>query len=314
MRIPDGRRTGRPAVGATGGARAHAWRATPLDPFLLKRLALATRHARPAERDRLRVGADPARRRRAQRARGRSHAGSVDAFNNSSASTASVVSAVPRLDRRCLRGDIGKSYNSARVRACDPARGRCRSRSSSPLRVRAHGAARAGGRLVAALGRSPARPHHQPRRPLADGRAGVRLRLVLIVVFGVVAGLAPGHRGLAGGRGLLTQLGTCCCRARARRRAVRLRRAHGARGDDRGPRRRLHAHGLPQGPRHRQVSSKPRAAQRAAADDRGRGYADGYLLGGLVDRRELFNYPGIGQEIVRHAVLKDFPVVQAGRS
>ena len=30
----------------------------------------------------------------------------------------------------------------------------------------------------------------------------------------------------------------------------------------------------------------------------------------IVERA--FNYPGMGQEIVSHAVLKDFPVVQAG--
>ena len=38
----------------------------------------------------------------------------------------------------------------------------------------------------------------------------------------------------------------------------------------------------------------------------------GYLLGGIVIVERAFNYPGMGQEIVRHAVLKDFPVVQAG--
>jgi peptide/nickel transport system permease protein len=38
----------------------------------------------------------------------------------------------------------------------------------------------------------------------------------------------------------------------------------------------------------------------------------GYLLGGLVIVERAFNYPGMGQEIVNHAVLKDFPVVQAG--
>jgi peptide/nickel transport system permease protein len=38
----------------------------------------------------------------------------------------------------------------------------------------------------------------------------------------------------------------------------------------------------------------------------------GYLLGGLVVVEKAFNYPGMGQEIVSHAVLKDFPVVQAG--
>jgi peptide/nickel transport system permease protein len=38
----------------------------------------------------------------------------------------------------------------------------------------------------------------------------------------------------------------------------------------------------------------------------------GYLLGGLVIVERAFNYPGMGQEIVSHAVLKDFSVVQAG--
>ena len=38
----------------------------------------------------------------------------------------------------------------------------------------------------------------------------------------------------------------------------------------------------------------------------------GYLLGGLVIVERAFNYPGMGQEIVNHAVLKDFSVVQAG--
>ncbi len=38
----------------------------------------------------------------------------------------------------------------------------------------------------------------------------------------------------------------------------------------------------------------------------------GYLLGGLVIVERAFNYPGMGQEIVNHAVLKDFTVVQAG--
>jgi peptide/nickel transport system permease protein len=38
----------------------------------------------------------------------------------------------------------------------------------------------------------------------------------------------------------------------------------------------------------------------------------GYLLGGLVIVERAFNYPGLGQEIVSHAVLKDFAVVQAG--
>jgi peptide/nickel transport system permease protein len=38
----------------------------------------------------------------------------------------------------------------------------------------------------------------------------------------------------------------------------------------------------------------------------------GYLLGGLVIVERAFNYPGMGQEIVSHAVLKDFPVVEAG--
>jgi peptide/nickel transport system permease protein len=38
----------------------------------------------------------------------------------------------------------------------------------------------------------------------------------------------------------------------------------------------------------------------------------GYLLGGLVIVERAFNYPGLGQEIVSHAVLKDFSVVQAG--
>ena len=38
----------------------------------------------------------------------------------------------------------------------------------------------------------------------------------------------------------------------------------------------------------------------------------GYLLGGLVIVERAFNYPGLGQEIVAHAVLKDFPVVEAG--
>jgi peptide/nickel transport system permease protein len=38
----------------------------------------------------------------------------------------------------------------------------------------------------------------------------------------------------------------------------------------------------------------------------------GYLLGGLVIVERAFNYPGLGQEIVNHAVLKDFTVVQAG--
>lgn len=38
----------------------------------------------------------------------------------------------------------------------------------------------------------------------------------------------------------------------------------------------------------------------------------GYLLGGLVVVEKAFNYPGMGQEIVAHAQLKDFPVVQAG--
>ncbi|MDX6538087.1 MAG: peptide/nickel transport system permease protein [Gaiellales bacterium] len=38
----------------------------------------------------------------------------------------------------------------------------------------------------------------------------------------------------------------------------------------------------------------------------------GYLLGGLVIVERAFNYPGLGQEIVNHAVLKDYTVVQAG--
>jgi peptide/nickel transport system permease protein len=38
----------------------------------------------------------------------------------------------------------------------------------------------------------------------------------------------------------------------------------------------------------------------------------GYLLGGLVIVERAFNYPGLGQEIVNHAVLKDYAVVQAG--
>ena len=38
----------------------------------------------------------------------------------------------------------------------------------------------------------------------------------------------------------------------------------------------------------------------------------GYLLGGLVIVERAFNYPGLGQEIVNHAVLKDYSVVQAG--
>jgi peptide/nickel transport system permease protein len=38
----------------------------------------------------------------------------------------------------------------------------------------------------------------------------------------------------------------------------------------------------------------------------------GYLLGGLVVVEKAFNYPGMGQEIVSAAVLKNFPVVQAG--
>jgi peptide/nickel transport system permease protein len=38
----------------------------------------------------------------------------------------------------------------------------------------------------------------------------------------------------------------------------------------------------------------------------------GYLLGGLVIVERAFNFPGMGQEIVSHAVLKDFSVVQAG--
>src|SRR5258705_8853981 len=38
----------------------------------------------------------------------------------------------------------------------------------------------------------------------------------------------------------------------------------------------------------------------------------GYLLGWLVIVERAFNYPGLGQEIVNHAVLKDFSVVQAG--
>jgi peptide/nickel transport system permease protein len=38
----------------------------------------------------------------------------------------------------------------------------------------------------------------------------------------------------------------------------------------------------------------------------------GYLLGGLVIVERAFNYPGFGQEIVNHAVLKDYSVVQAG--
>jgi peptide/nickel transport system permease protein len=38
----------------------------------------------------------------------------------------------------------------------------------------------------------------------------------------------------------------------------------------------------------------------------------GYLLGGLVIVEQAFNYPGMGHEIVSHAVLKDYTVVQAG--
>jgi peptide/nickel transport system permease protein len=38
----------------------------------------------------------------------------------------------------------------------------------------------------------------------------------------------------------------------------------------------------------------------------------GYLLGGLVIVERAFNYPGLGQDIVNHAVLKDYTVVQAG--
>ena len=53
-------------------------------------------------------------------------------------------------------------------------------------------------------------------------------------------------------------------------RAVRLHRPHGARGHDRGARRRLHAHGGAQGPAPAHGGPPPRAAQLAAADDRRR--------------------------------------------
>ena len=38
----------------------------------------------------------------------------------------------------------------------------------------------------------------------------------------------------------------------------------------------------------------------------------GYLLGGLVIVERAFNYPGMGQEIVNHAVLKDFRSCRRG--
>ena len=113
-----------------------------------------------------------------------------------------------------------------------------------------HPRVRLGGDLHRRL-RARAAGSSRPRRQFPDGRERLRAGEVP-----VPAGAVP------------------------RLRAVRLHRAHGPRGDDRGARRRLHAHGDPEGAATAHRHPPPRAAQLAAADDRG-----GRHAGRLPDRR-----------------------------
>ena len=138
-----------------------------------------------------------------------------------------------------------------------------------------------GGRLRGAQRGLQARPLHLARRPLGD--RGARLRLGRAADPGLQppAPDLPRHRDRAAGVELLRPgLLPDPPRVLPRLRAVRLHRPDGARRDDRGARRRLHADGDHQGPAAPDGRARPRAAQLAAADDRG-----GRHPGGLPARR-----------------------------
>ena len=98
-----------------------------------------------------------------------------------------------------------------------------------------------------------------------------------------------------------------------RLRAVRLHRADGARGHDRGARRRLHADGDHQGPAAPHGRARATCcATRCCRRSRWSPPRSGYLLGGLVVIEMIFNYQGIGQALFRAATQKDFPLLETG--
>ena len=165
-------------------------------------------------------------------------------------------------------GDVGLDAGSP-SRTCSGRRSgtrrssRC-SRSSSSCRCRSS----AGSSRRCKRGQH-ARPDDHGRRPVGDGGPGLRL------------GRRPADRVLArpgdlpvDGR-VARRVGDphadqvpAPARVLPRVRAVRLHRAHGPRGDDRGARRGLHADRGPQGAAAAHGALAPRAAQLAAADDR----------------------------------------------
>ena len=121
--------------------------------------------------------------------------------------------------------------------------------------------------------------------------------LLAIVIFGIVLGWLPvSARWPDGRRPPDADQVPPAAGARARRRALRLRLAHGARRHDRGARRRLHAHGR---------TSRASACGRCMFEHVLRNALlptiavvatqIGYLLGGLVIVERAFNYPGLGR-------------------
>ena len=179
--------------------------------------------------------------------------------------------AVPRLDRRASspatsasrRRSGARSARCSGRRSRTPPSWRCW-RSSSSCRWRSSaGCSRRSTRAAP-------RPVHHRRRALGDRDPRVRVgrradhRLLARPRAAAVDGAVPGGR-----LGLHADRVPAAARAVPRVRAVRLHRADGAGGDDRGARRGLHAHGDHQGPAAAHGAAQARAPQLAAADDRG---------------------------------------------
>ena len=226
--------------------------AAPMLTFLVRRLALALVTLVLLSMLVFALGAALARRRRAQRARRLRHPGVGRRIQQVARSRPLPGHPVPRLGQSRRARRLRLVLCLQRVRQRHPRAGASEVGRARPLRLRAHAPAGVRGRAPGgAQGLSPARPHHQRRRALADGGAGVRL-------------CTRRHRRLRAGARLAARVGALARRrqsphpaplpaaagTRPRGRAVRLRRPDGARGHDRGPGRRLHPHGLSQGPRH----------------------------------------------------------------